>query len=196
MSRVTFGVVSAVLSLCICFFSPTAEAGYCWGWSTFNATDPESWNCGVCDDGVCPGDVLGQNIRHEHRNWHCSNSVVFDEPYGRKFLAFHRQFILDFDNWRLANTTLGRFEPWDPYQNAAVPGDNESTSAAFTHCSTASCTSQPCYCSENNTTPCNDNGDCSGTCEDIRPAGTLCPSCQDLPAAFIGTNLNNFSSLG
>lgn len=145
-----------------------AIAGFCWSYSGLSAVNPEAWVCGPCDNGICPGDIAGQTVRQDHRNWHCGNPVGATEAYGRKFIAFHRQIILDFNNWRLANTGLGRLEIWDANDNDMVPGNDETTSTAFTHCSTA------------------------GT----RPAGAVCTGCQDLPASFIGNNLNNFNSLG
>ena len=147
-----------------------AAAGFCWGYTGFSATNPQSWVT-TCNDGAdSPAlPTTSQIIGHEHRNWHCTNPVDNTEAYGRAFLAFHRQFILDFNNWRLANTNLGRLEIWDPFQNAPVPGDDETTSTAFTHCSTPS---------------------------NVRPAGAICTGCQNLPATYIGSNLNGFSSLG
>ncbi len=94
----------------------TARAGWCWNYSNSPANQPLPWVT-TCFDGVDSdfgaGTTAGQTIRYEHRNWHCSNcipgapgcgtpnTVVNQESYGRAFLAFHRQLILDFDIYRL-----------------------------------------------------------------------------------------------
>ena len=165
---------SFALVLFVCVSGNSAIAGFCWGYSQYTpATNPDvsgnplPWDT-TCFDGfdspvIAP---VSQLIRETHRNWHCSNGGVQGSPiasdlYGRAFLAFHRQFILDFNNWRLDNTTLGRLEIWDPFQDALVPGDAETTTddpatpasdeSMFTHCSipgnvrpTADCGSGTC----------------------------------------------------
>ncbi len=82
MSRPTLVIASVLVSVYLMTAAP-ATAGRCWGWSNHAATNPQPWTCNVCDDGVCPGDVLGQNIRHEHRNWHCDHIGIINDPEGR-----------------------------------------------------------------------------------------------------------------
>lgn len=170
----------AVLLAIVLFF--VMPAGYalahvCWLYSGQGATNPQPWT-NTCFDGAdglfAAGSTAGQQIGHEHRNWHCTNPVAPTDGYGRAFLSFHRQFILDFDNWRVANG-YPRLEYWDPFQNAVVPGDDETTTTAFTHCSDANIPNP---------------GD------NIRPAGAVCTNCQNLPNVYVGNNLGGFSTLG
>ena len=171
----------------------SALAGWCWNYSDEPSLHPLPWVT-TCSDGAdsdfAAGTTAGQKIRHEHRNWHCSNCVPGtsscstpdttdnQEAYGRAFLAFHRQLILDFDNWRLDNIpSLGRLDIWDPFAGALVPGDDESTTAAFTHCSA-------CL-----------PGTCAASSSYRRAAGAVCSGCTDLPAEFT-TDLADFNSLG
>ena len=83
------------------------------------ATNPLPWACGV-DPGA-------QLKVHEHANWHCSNPSVHTPAWGAAFIGFHKQFILDFETWRLP---LGgdRVEIWDYGPDAIIPGDDETTS--------------------------------------------------------------------
>jgi hypothetical protein len=49
---------------------------------------------------------------HQHHLWH--QSMAVDAPdYGSKFLAFHRDYIQAFDDWR-AQHGLAALLPWDP----------------------------------------------------------------------------------
>lgn len=198
-----------------------AIAGFCWGYSQFTPAttagvsgNPLPWDQ-TCGDGfdnpAIPPNT--QIIRQTHRNWHCSNggfqgAPIATEPYGRGFLAFHRQFINDFNNWRLQNTSLGRLEIWDPSEGAKVPGDEETTTddtttaadeTQFTHCSIAG-NARP-------TADCGAGGSCIvplassgvGTCSGGPKNGqacAVCKNCVTLPNTYIGANLDNFSNLG
>ncbi|MDJ0866760.1 MAG: VWA domain-containing protein [Myxococcota bacterium] len=196
-----------------------AAADFCWVYTGFPATNPQPWvtGCGPgTDDGVfAAGSTAGQLIGHEHRNWHCGNCIpgaftcatpntlANRRTYGRAFLAFHRQFILDFDNYRTGTLGIDRLEIWDPFEDAMVPGDDENFVTAFTHCSDADVPSP------------GDNiraaGDCGGgTCSSLDADGvgtcsggtrngeacTVCRGCDDLPSQFIGGNLASFATLG
>ena len=178
-----------------------AFAGWCWEYSDEPAVNPLPWACTSSDTGVSTGDVVGQTMRHEHRNWHCRHPVpeLFDTTseeqrlYGREFCAFHRQFIQDFDNWRLQYLpSLGRMDIWTASEGAAIPGNEETTSSPFTHCS--SCGSSPGDCPPM-------RSDCPGGVDDpscfTRDAGATCDGCSDIPDQFIGESLDTeFSSLG
>lgn len=157
-------------------------AHYCWIYATQSAVNPQPWFTTMNMFDPCydtnylhtAGSTTGQTIGEEHRNWHCRNPVVATEPYGRAFLAFHRQFIVDFDIKRLS-IGLPRLEIWDPYEDAPVPGDDETITTAFTNCSDA---------------------DMPNPGDNIRPAGAICENCDNLPSAYIGSNLDDFDSLG
>ena len=194
MTRTRVGPTAWILgSLVLLLALPQAAlAGWCWNYSEHDANHPLPWvtGCDSADGDFAAGSTTGQKIRHEHRNWHCSNCIpgkigcstpntTFNqEAYGRAFLAFHRQLILDFDNWRLATPTgLGPLDIWSPYDDALVPGDDESTSDAFTHCS-------PCL-----------PGTCSPGSPYRRAAGAVCSGCSDLPSDFT-TDLGDFDNLG
>ena len=90
-------------SLAVAFAPAPAQAGWCWEYSDLAANDPRPWGCSSTDDGISTGDTVGQTVRQEHRNWHCTHTVpsVISDPvedqrlYGREFCAFHRQFIQD-----------------------------------------------------------------------------------------------------
>ena len=174
-------VLMVTLAFIVLTPAQDARAGYCWNWSGHNAINPQPWE--VVDLPLCVGSnanhaagtTVGQAINEEHRNWHCINPIEANDTWGRKFLAFHRQIILDFEVWRLVNTGLGRFEIWDPFQNAPIVGDDETTNTAFTHCH---------------------NADFPNPGDNIRPAGALCTNCVSLPAAFVGSNLEDFVTLG
>ncbi|MFP8877455.1 MAG: hypothetical protein VCB99_11245, partial [Myxococcota bacterium] len=182
----------------------SALAGWCWNYSEMAAINPLPWinDCIDGNDGDFPaGSTVGQLIRNEHRNWHCSNCIpgvdmfcseslhVANTPanqkaYGRAFLAFHRQLILDFDNFRLDPENglehLGKLDIWDPFPGAAVPGDDESTTDSFTHCSN-----------------CIDDDDsiCADTSVFTRAAGATCSLCANLPQTLT-TDLGDFTNLG
>lgn len=157
------------------------DAHICWFYTGLNATNPQPWHISNPESGCSTTNYLhsigdlNQLIGEQHRNWHCINDEAATEAYGRAFLAFHRQFILDFDIWRLANTPYGRLEIWDPFQNAPVPGDDENTAIGFNNCSDANIPNP---------------GD------NLRSAGAICTGCQNLPTTYIGNNLNTFNSLG
>ena len=62
----------------------------------------------------------GTTVGDAHHDWHSNNPPVNNAAYGRAFLAFHRQFILDYDIFRINSAItdsngilLGRLEPWD-----------------------------------------------------------------------------------
>ncbi|MFO7609390.1 MAG: vWA domain-containing protein, partial [Candidatus Krumholzibacteriia bacterium] len=126
------------------------------------AVNPQTWLCGGGDPGA-------QVIKQEHGNWHCTWPSASTPEWGLSFVGFHRQFILDYDLWRLG---LGgdRVEIWDFGPNAVIPGDDETTATAFTHC--------PEY-------P-----------PDSRPAGALCSGCMALPASLNVMNIGSFATLG
>jgi hypothetical protein len=64
-----------------------------------------------------------QTLLNFHRNWHCSNPD--NSPlvnWGNRFLGFHKQYILDFDLWRVAQSpALDRIETWQPGPSAVIP---------------------------------------------------------------------------
>ena len=160
--------------LTIILSSGTAIGKYCWNHTAGNATNPQPWaevfhsNCGTTNSLHSPGSTTGQTIGHEHRNWHCTNDEASTEAYGRAFLAFHRQFIQDFDILRLG-IGIDRLEIWDPFENAPIPGNQEDLSVGFTWCSTGN----------------------------VRPAGAICTNCVDLPDTFkVGLGLEDFPTLG
>ncbi len=141
--------------------SGVATAKICWSYSVEDASNPQPWitaceagedpdvdfcydeatdpfNCSLQDSDFAEGSTVGQTIAAEHRNWHCINHVprpsapsAEKEEWGRKFLAFHRQFVLDYDIWRLDGFPGARLEIWDPLQNAPVPGSDETTATDF-----------------------------------------------------------------
>ena len=172
-------ILAAAAALASAVATSDSAANICWGYSGVGAVNPHPWatmtgilGCAGHPAGSTAGQVLGE----EHRNWHCRfpipsslASPASQDAYGRAFMAFHRQFIFDFDKWRLDNTTFDRLEIWDPFQGAQVPGEDETTSTAFTHCSN----------------PAN-----------VRPAGAVCTNCQTLPGQFVGGNLDSFDNLG
>ncbi len=170
------------LSICLLALAPGgARAHFCWGYSSLPADNPLPWDdsCDSLNNLHPANSTAGQSIRDEHRNWHCNNPVQATDAYGRAFLAFHRQFILDFNNWRLEFLPLaGRLETWDPFEDAQVPGNDETTGSAFTWCS-------ECLPDE-----------CANNSPHRRGAGAVCAGCSDLPAAYIGSGLDNFNSLG
>jgi len=179
----------------------SAQAGWCWEYSDLPANDPRPWGCSSSDDGISTGDTIGQTVRQEHRNWHCTHpipSAAFapveeQRLYGREFCAFHRQFIQDFDNWRLENIpSLGRMDIWTASQDAVIPGNEETTTTAFTHCS--SCGSSPGDCPPTRAACPAGEGD--PNCY-TRDAGATCAGCSDIPAKFIGASLDTeFDHLG
>jgi hypothetical protein len=161
------------------------------------AHHPLPWVCsGAVPAGVDPGTGLGELVVEEHKNWHCTfpvpggvsqcdNSLVMQRTcftygsteyeYGDKFVSFHRQFIQDFDVWRLAtNPAWGRVTALDIAPGIPIPGDDETTNTAYTNCG-------------------NNPG---GT----RPAGAPCNGCMTLPTCLSVAgpepNLDNFTSLG
>lgn len=135
---------------------------------------------GAVDDGLhAAGSTAGQIVQHYHRNWHCAHCIpafgIADtlanrRAYGLAFMAFHRQLILDFDIYRLATSSWGRLQPWDPAPGATIPGNFEDdTPFGFTFC---------------------------GSSGGSRAASAICSTCTALPAQFIGNTLGNFETLG
>lgn len=137
-------------------------------------------SCTDAADPVCAGDG-GQLIEDEHRNWHCSHPIptptgttqLEKEAWGRAFLSFHRQFILDYDVWRLG-VGLPRLGLWDPAPANPIPGDEETDTTDFTHCESS---------------------------PGVRPAGSICAGCIPLPDKFkesggLATNFDNVGELG
>ncbi|MEZ4387822.1 MAG: VWA domain-containing protein [Candidatus Krumholzibacteriia bacterium] len=130
------------------------------------ATNPLPWACG--------SDPGAQLKVHEHQNWHCSNPSVATPAWGAAFIGFHKQFILDFEAWRLP---LGgdRVEIWDYGPGAVIPGDNETTATPFTHCPEFDGSFDP------------------GT---YRPAGSVCNGCMALPNSLNVMNIGSYPTLG
>jgi hypothetical protein len=128
------------------------------------------WSCPTADPGVGM-----QKVVNQHGNWHCyipgTLGCTCCTDYGRPFIAFHRQLILNADLYRLNVLGVDRIEAWDPYPNAPIPGSDETTSTGF------------------------DADDCSDGAT-ARPAGALCSGCVGLPTEFLSENLLDFTSLG
>lgn len=157
-------VAACALAACaVLLAAMPAFAIHCWDYTdTQPSTNPRPWSCATPDPGA-------QLIIHEHANWHCSFPPANNETWGRRFIAFHSQFILDYDLWRTSNL-FDRLETWEVGPNAPIPGDDETTATGFTHCLDAG---------------------------DVRPAGALCGGCLALPSDLVGdSNLDDFATLG
>lgn len=157
--------------------APDAAGHYCWIYSA-GAADPSvqiPWTttnpgpgCTSTNALHSAGDQTNQLIGDTHRNWHCTFPVADTDAYGRAFIAFHRQLILDFDIERIAGS-VPTIETFDPFPNVPVPGNFENTSSGYTHCQSS-----------------------AGS----RPAGALCAGCSSLPSDFVGSSLADFESIG
>ncbi len=158
-----------------CFDTTGADLG---------CTDSDFLHPRGCTDAADPtcGATGGQTIAEEHRNWHCRNEIprptsatqLEKEAWGRAFLSFHRQFILDYDVWRLEFLDGTRLGLWDPAPANPIPGDDETDSADFTHCESS---------------------------PGVRPAASICAGCIPLPDQFkesggLATNFGNVGELG
>ena len=112
-------LVPIFIAVLICV--PVGLAHKCWEYSELllDPSQVDPWvvgspctiACVAGDDGLHPaGSTTGQIVQHYHRNWHCGHCIpsagIADTAanraaYGRAFMAFHRQLILDFDIYRL-----------------------------------------------------------------------------------------------
>ncbi len=124
----------------------------------------------------CAG-VSPTTVREEHGHWHCNFPAADTDAWGLNFIGFHRQFIFDFDIFRLSLGT-DRLRVWDAAPNDPIPGNDEDYVTAFTHCFTDA----GAGCVDDNTQ---------------RAAGALCAGCINLPADLVGpSNLGDYANLG
>jgi hypothetical protein len=159
LSRIARAIVVAIQ---LAASAGIAHAHICWLYSGEPATRPQM--CGLS---------TATTILEQHGYWHCANPVACNDAYGLAFLGFHRQFILDFDRWRL-DLGIERLESWDAAPGVPIPGNDEDLSTGFTHCFT-------------------------GAVDDAtsRPMAAACNGCQALPANLVGDdNLDDFATLG
>ncbi len=161
--RVILGLVLGFAALVIPLGDGPAAQPHAWTYADSHpAQNPLPWACGGADPGA-------QLIKQEHGNWHCTWGNGNTPEWGAAFVGFHRQFIVDYDVWRLG---LGgdRVEIWDYGPGAIIPGDDETTSTPFTHCP-----------------------EFPGS---FRPAGAICNGCMALPNSLNVVNIGAYQTMG
>lgn len=185
----------------------SAHAHFCWIYTEQlnRFTYSEAWALGGCPHlealpGFDSADQSTWTIGHFHCNWHTNFGVLRDQPgaidsgedTGARFIGFHRQFIADFDTYRICGdydpatesspceTMDGpvgfRLEPWDPNPEPGhpIPGNNEDAEWGY---------DRGLY------------GDESDPGWSGRPAGAECPTCTALPADFLGESGGTYANL-
>lgn len=142
----------------------------------------------VLYDGSDPSVLSNQKVIDEHRNWHCQHGPggMTGTGSGKRFIAFHKQYILDYDLWRQfpdqrswggtgpGQVNKGQFSvilAWD-VNNVTNPASTDYNPMPIGH--------SACLHGSN------------------RSSGVPCPSCQPLGLQFrdstVGGTLNNYTS--